>query len=190
MATITDCTISGNSASDGGGLESVGGVFNNGAVTITDCTISGNSAQNGGGVTLVGGAFSRATIGDTIVAGNAATSALDVSGVVTTDEGYNLIGDGDGASGFTAAGDQVGTAASPIDPMLAPLGDYGGPTQTMPLRVGSPAIGKGVAIAGITTDGSAGSHSIRPGPDIGAFQDQSANRQLDQRRDHLAARRP
>ena len=35
---------------------------------------------------------------------------------------------------------------------LAPLGDYGGPTQTMALLPGSPAIGKGVAVAGVTTD--------------------------------------
>src|SRR5262245_23531056 len=37
----------------------------------------------------------------------------------------------------------VGTAATPIDPMLAPLQDNGGPTQTMALLPGSPAIGTG-----------------------------------------------
>ena len=35
---------------------------------------------------------------------------------------------------------------------LAPLGDYGGPTQTMALLPGSPAIGAGIAVSGVTTD--------------------------------------
>ena len=63
----------------------------------------------------------------------------------------------------------MGTAASPIDPRLAPLGDYGGPTQTMALLPGSPAIGTGIAVAGITTD-QRGFALDSPRPDIGAFQ--------------------
>ena len=39
-ATLTDCTVSGNSAANGGGLYSLGGT-----TTLTDCTISGNSAS-------------------------------------------------------------------------------------------------------------------------------------------------
>ena len=161
--TLTDCTISGNSAYDGGGVSAYG------PLTLTACTVSGNSAAYGGGVFLLSGADSRTTIVDTIVAGNSSKTSPDLSGTVDQDQGYNLIGDGDGASGFTAAGDQVGTAASPIDPLLAPLGDYGGPTQTMALRTGSPAIGKGVALPGITTD-QRGFALDSPRPDIGAFQ--------------------
>ena len=63
----------------------------------------------------------------------------------------------------------MGTAASPIDPRLAPLGDYGGPTQTMALRTGSPAIGQGTTVAGLTTD-QRGFALDSPRPDIGAFQ--------------------
>ena len=162
-ATFTDCTISGNSAGYGGGVNAYG------PLTLTACTVSGNSAAIGGGVILHGGADSRTTIGDTIVAGNAAIISPDLFGTVDQDRGSNLIGDGDGASGFTAAGDQVGSAASPIDPLLAPLGDYGGPTRTMPLRSGSPAIGKGVAVAGLTAD-QRGFALDSPQPDIGAFQ--------------------
>ena len=44
-ATLTDCTISGNSA----GLRRRR-LFNYGTATLTDCTISGNSANDGGGV--------------------------------------------------------------------------------------------------------------------------------------------
>ena len=49
-ATLTDCTISGNSAKRTGG-----GLWNDGTATITDCTISGNSANEGGGVFLLSG---------------------------------------------------------------------------------------------------------------------------------------
>ena len=188
-ATLTGCAISGNSATIGGGLSSYK------TATLTDCTISGNSANAGGGVNAYGpltlaactvsairptsrggvfflsGSDSRRTIVDTIIAGNAANTSPDLFGTVDQDRGDNLIGDGDGASGFTAAGDQVGTAASPIDPKLAPLGDYDGPTQTMALLSGSPALGKGVAIAGITTD-QRGFALDAPQPDIGAFQSQ------------------
>jgi hypothetical protein len=37
-------------------------------------------------------------------------------------------------------GDQVGTGSSPLDPRLDVLFDYGGPTWTMPLQPGSPAL--------------------------------------------------
>src|SRR5262249_11752972 len=58
---------------------------------------------------------------------------------------YDLIGNGTGMSGISDGvnGNQVGTAAIPIDPLLDPLGDYGGLTQTMRLRVGSPALDAG-----------------------------------------------
>ena len=163
-ATLTDCTISGNSATRIGG-----GLWNDGTATLTDCTISGNSAIEGGGVYLLSGSNSRTTIVDTIVAGNAAITGPDLFGTVDQDQGYNLIGDGEGASGFTAASDQVGSAASPIDPRLAPLGDYGGPTQTMALSPGSPAIGRGTTVAGLTAD-QRGFALDSPRPDIGAFQ--------------------
>ncbi len=71
-----------------------------------------------------------------------------------TSRGNNLIGETDGSSGWVGS-DLTGTIASPLDPLLAPLADYGGPTQTMALLPGSPAIGAGnIALipGGITTD--------------------------------------
>ena len=38
------------------------------------------------------------------------------------------------------------------EPVLAPLGQYGGPTETIALLPGSPALGKGIAVSGVTTD--------------------------------------
>jgi hypothetical protein len=78
---------------------------------------------------------------NTILAGNAAPSAPDLSGTVTS-QGHNLIGDGTGGSGYVST-DLVGTAANPIDPKLGPLQDNCGPTFTMALLPGSPAIDAG-----------------------------------------------
>jgi hypothetical protein len=60
-----------------------------------------------------------------------------------TSQGYNLIGDGTGGSGYSTSKDLVGTAASPINPLLGMLQDNGGPTTTMALLSGSPALNKG-----------------------------------------------
>ena len=158
-ATLTACIVSGNSAGNGGGLNNYdgtatltdctlsgnsasfgGGLLNDGTATLTDCTLSGNSAgNNGGGLYNYGG---TATLTNTIVAGN---SGDDIAGGYSGS--HNLIGG---------------------NPLLAPLGDYGGPTQTMALLPGSPAIGTGTAIAGVTTDQRG--FALDSPPDIGAFQ--------------------
>ena len=61
---------------------------------------------------------------------------------VSTD-GFNMIGNGDTCPFVPGTGDQVGTAATPIDPRLGPLQANGGPTGTMALLAGSPAINMG-----------------------------------------------
>src|SRR5262249_21885688 len=88
------------------------------------------------------------------------------------------IGDGTGSSGFTNGtnGDQVGTAAMPIDPKLGALQDNGGPTRTMALRTGSPALDTGdphtfpaTDQRGVTRpqDGTGTGTAL---PDIGAYE--------------------
>ena len=78
------------------------------------------------------------TLGNTIVANNVGP---DATGTVNS-LGYNLIGNAGSSSGFTAT-DLVGTSEAPIDPMLAPLQANGGPTPTMALLPGSPALNAG-----------------------------------------------
>jgi hypothetical protein len=93
---------------------------------------------------LASGTLTVTTFRNTIIAGNTARSGPDVFyefGLLNS-EGYNLIGDGTGGSSF-ADTDLVGTSEHPIDPMLEPLGDYGGPTQTMRPLPGSPVINAG-----------------------------------------------
>ena len=64
--TLTDCTLSGNSAAPVG---NGGGLYSSGSITLTDCTLSGNSAGVLGGGLLT---FGTATITDCTISGNSA----------------------------------------------------------------------------------------------------------------------
>ncbi len=144
FAAITNCTFYDNQASSAGG-----GIFG-GSFTLLDSTLTDNFAPNGGGIASEG----RPTLGDTIVAGNTSDGDVgpDIFNIVRS-IGNNLVGNGDGGGGLTngSNGDQVGTEADPINPLLGTLGYYGGATQTVPLLPGSPAIGAGNTTAGTST---------------------------------------
>jgi hypothetical protein len=149
---LANCTISGNSAMGGhtfggGGGATAGGIdLNNGM--IEDCTIAENAAIAGtgstataqaGGIDFGGGV----DLTNSIIAANHAATDADIEGNFTT-ASFNLIGDGTGSNVVNGvSGNQVGTTASPIDPKLGPLANYGGPTQTQNLLPGSPAIDAG-----------------------------------------------
>jgi hypothetical protein len=190
MATLTDCTVSGNSTTTtGGGVRNDGtakltnctitgnssnvgaGVYNYGMAMLIDCTISGNRASDGGGG-VYNYSSATATLTDTIVAGNTGPSsaASDIAGTVTGS--HNLIGTG-GSGGLKSGqnGNIVMTSLTGLG--LAPLGNYGGPTQTMALLPGSAAIGKGIAVSGVATDQRG--FSLDSPIDIGAFQFHSSN---------------
>ncbi|MBR8840876.1 MAG: hypothetical protein DSM106950_44690 [Stigonema ocellatum SAG 48.90 = DSM 106950] len=139
----------GNSATQNGG-----GIYNSytGISTIVFSTITLNQATNGGGVyldsvpptsTSVRGSNN---VRNTIIAANLNNANYtdsvnpDVSGTFTSN-GYNLIGDNTGSTGFGVTGDVVGTSDNPIDPRLDTLNSNGGPTQTIALLPDSPAIG-------------------------------------------------
>jgi CSLREA domain-containing protein len=218
LATITDSTISGNSGgssrSAGGGIfnlatlhivrstisgnnsPGVGGGISNGSgagpggtATIDSSTIAGNSANRGaGGIYNPGSVVAR----NTIIAKNAINSGgtgntPDFSGTLTS-QGFNLIGNGFGATITPAQStDQVGTSASPIDPLLGPLQDNGGPTFTAALLSGSPAKDKGDS-GGSNTDQRGFARPVDnpaivnaaggDGSDIGAFEAALAARSL------------
>lgn len=159
-----------------GGLAYGGAIASNNAATVNikHATISLNNAQAGNSGVNQGGANKPArpaaegtgggirvgpggvTLENTIIAGNTAANGVgdnasapvpgpNVDGAVTSN-GHNLLGIATEATGFTGTGDQTGA-----NPMLMPLADNGGPTQTMALSPGSPAIDAGVA-AGSTFD--------------------------------------
>jgi hypothetical protein len=193
--SMANCTISGNRAQAGGGLFN-GFPYNNeiegGEITLTNCTISGNTvlgsrmSSDGGGVLNAVGA--EAKLMNCTVTGNTAQSnggglfndgnALLTNTIVAGNDGgdiarpclgrRNLIGDG---SGFRRSTDNLlGTPSHPIDPLLGPLGDYGGLTPTFPLLPGSPAIGGGTASNAPAVDQRGEPRVGRV--DIGAFQSQ------------------
>ena len=92
----------------------------------------------------------------------------------TVSGGDNLVGTGGSRELVNGVnGNIVGVA----DPLLAPLGNYGGPTQTVALLPGSPAIGAGIAVTGVTTD-QRGEPLDSPNPDIGAFRSQGRSPSL------------
>ncbi len=178
---LTSSTISGNSAINGGGIESI----NSGTVlNLVNTTIAYNSASNqGGGIDNQG---LPANLFNTIVAANTrtgSTAASDISGSVnpgtaTSGSRNNLIGTG-GAGGLTngSAGNLVGVAS----PKLGTLGNYGGPTQTIPLLPGSPALDAGGIdrYTNVTTDqrgAQLGPNGLDAGTqlDIGAYEDTSS----------------
>ena len=167
--TLTNCTVSGNSAAgDGGGLENLS---QTGGLWLIDCTISGNDAAGSGGG-LYDSDNGTVTLTDTIIAGNT-TAAGDPSDIVTNGSGtitgsFNLIGPG-GAAGLSDGVDGNIVLTSLADLGLAPLADNGGSTRTMALLPGSPALGAGTAVAGVTTD-QRGEQRPASLPDIGAFQ--------------------
>lgn len=127
---INNSTISGNSAF---GLQAStngrgGGVYSGypGGMMVSNSTISGNRGTHGGGI-YPGGGFQNS-----IVANN---SGQNCSNPVAS-YGYNL--SSDGTCNFNKVGD-----LNNHDPLLGPLQNNGGPTDTMALLLGSPAIDAG-----------------------------------------------
>src|SRR5665213_2237326 len=167
--TLNQCTLSGNSATGtrgyaGGG----GGIDNEGTLTLNQCTLSGNCAGFGGGIyndedstttlsqcTLSensayygGGGIDNyegtLALTNTIVGGNSDLLGADIfnTNAVLTYGGSNLV-----QSVANSGGTITGPAPLTNAPDLAPLGNYGGPTQTMPPLPGSPAIDAGSVAA-------------------------------------------
>lgn len=168
-ATITNCTFFKNSA---GPDYYGGGLYNDGySAALVFCTFSQNSATYGGGVYN----YHTGTLSlqNNIVAGNTASNQGSDAGpdvyATVSSSGGNLIGVLDGGSdGWQSSDLTTGTRNQPLNPRLATLGNYGGPTQTMALLPGSPAIGHGVPVGKILNDQRGQGRSGRT--DIGAFQ--------------------
>jgi len=130
VLTITNSTISGNEQPDNGGAGGGGiAIASGGDITISNSTITANSADAGGGGILNDG---TAEIENSIVANQ--TLGGDCAGMETTTSNDGNIESGT-SCGFMELGDLQDT-----DPLLGPLANNGGKTDTHILLPGSPAI--------------------------------------------------
>jgi len=138
VLTLTNSTVTDNSAQQGGGL------YTAGTANLRNATIYYNwSDVIGGGIRGISGAYNSR---NSIIGGNFAPTDPDCSTTFYS-EGYNLIQD---ATGCTISGDTTGNIIGQ-DPLLNELAPYGGPTSTSPPQIedpdnaqpGSPAIDAG-----------------------------------------------
>ncbi len=162
----------------GGGLYVYGGTVSINNSTLADNqAIAGSGSLTGPGTASGGGissnVYNSAGAGalqlyDTILADNTAATAPDLDGSFTS-LGHNLIGDTNGGNGFVAS-DLLN-----VNPQLGPLQNNGGPTQTMALLPGSPAIDAGGNTNAPTYDqrGPGFPRIVNGTIDIGAFEVQS-----------------
>jgi hypothetical protein len=173
--SLTNSTVSGNIGRQGGGISygRSGGVPP--VLEVTNSTITLNRTtgtfMGGGGILIATDSqATRALIRNTIIAGNQTlVRGRDVDGPVLS-LGYNLVGQADGSTGWVDT-DLQGTSDHPLDPVLGPLQDNGGPTFTHALLVGSPALDAGDPTVFNTVDqrGTVRGFFARP-TDIGAFE--------------------
>jgi hypothetical protein len=149
---VTPSTGTASSAGSSGGQDDV---------SLGLVTLAANSSASGGGI-LNGTGFAFMAH-DTIVATNSAASRANCAGTVSSG-GHNLESARD--CGFGGAGD-----VSNSDPLLAGLSSNGGPTQTMALEPGRPAIDAGdPACPQPGTDQRGTTRRQGTACDIGAFE--------------------
>jgi hypothetical protein len=151
-ATVSDSTFSGNTVTGGSNpnlsSDAVGGgLANHGALTLNDSTFSANSASSGSSFFGVGGGIylgNTQTVNGNLAVGNFGgpsrfTDDVHV-GNVDPSSSNNVVGAANGPLPSNQ-GNQVGVTVAQAG--LAPLGNYGGPTQTMLLLPGSVALNAG-----------------------------------------------
>ncbi|MEP7042913.1 MAG: choice-of-anchor Q domain-containing protein [Dokdonella sp.] len=195
---LTSSTVSGNSAgSVGGGIAVRYGEYAPSPAAIIDSTISGNTGYEGGGLMLDGG---NAQISNSTIAFNQAS--FRGAGISASEYSYqielqsSIVANnttGSDANNVWAFPDTVSGANNLIpnapglpaampsdtlisDPLLQPLANNGGTTQTHALGDASPAIDSGNNAIGLVFDqrGDGYWREVGAAADIGAFEAQSA----------------
>lgn len=134
----------------------------NSHLQVTNCTIAYNlcTFDPGSGQTISGAlTHDSALMVNTILANNFPSNN---SGLIT-DLGHNL--SSDESCVFAGSGSKTN-----VDPQLGALADHAGPTFTVALLPGSPAIDAAEAALAPFTDQRGGSRSAAGAPDIGAYE--------------------
>jgi len=135
LVVITGSTLSGNTAIDGGGIFIKGEHPNFSTLHISGSTFSENWAIDGGGI-LGTSDWTHITLKNTIINSARGYDCKLFRGAFISSLGYNLTHDT--SCNLTEPGDQQAT-----NPLLGPLQDNGGPTETHALLAGSLAIDAG-----------------------------------------------
>ena len=136
--TLNNSTVAGNTADSGpgGGIYSRSDGSTSSVVTLNNSTVTNNWAPTGGGIYNMRAA-SWVYARNSIVVNQRWAQDCYNSGGTLQSYGYNI--ESATSCGFTAEGDQQN-----VDPVgLRPLGNYGGPTNTCALELGSAAIDAG-----------------------------------------------
>jgi hypothetical protein len=199
--TMSGDTVNNNTATfgDGGG----GGVYNQGTLTVSNCTIAVNEAAGGGGGITNDGVLN---VGNSTVAYNSVTKTPPDGGGIHNFAGHQLSllntivfnpnsgaktendvfgpiaqaqGDVFGSAVTIGGGGDMGGNQFNANPLLGPLQNNGGPTATMALLPGNPAIGAGAGaslIPGLSVPTTDQRGEPRPANsiDVGAFQTEAA----------------
>jgi hypothetical protein len=167
--TIADSTVADNSADSLGG-----GIYNSSSLTAVNTTIADNAVVVGSGGGLYAAGGTTTTLDNTIVALNTVDGIPgEIGGSVSTTSSYNLIGQGGAFGGLSngVKGNHVGVTS----PGLGSLANNGGPTQTIALLPGSPAVDAGSnALDGLATDQRGLARIYHGTIDIGAYELQPA----------------
>ncbi|MBO9663701.1 choice-of-anchor Q domain-containing protein [Dokdonella sp.] len=174
-ARIIDSTISGN-VSDYFRGNAVGGAFIYMSTTISNSTIAFNKQTTGACGLFVGsgndGVGSTVDLESSILADNVPGDGAACDFAAHPDVGVS------GAKNLIMATSAV-TPPDTItaDPLLLPLADNGGPTNTHGLMPGSPAIDAGSNLLGLPFDqrGNGYARAFGTATDIGAFEVQQAS---------------
>lgn len=133
-----------------------GAIHNSDEVDIINSTFHANAAaEEGGGISNSG----TANVTNTIVSGNTGSDCFNDGGTWNAQEA-NLDSDGSCAD-FTIHN---------ADPLLDPLADNDGPTRTLALQLGSPAVDAATACPLPATDQRGASRPQGPACDLGAFE--------------------
>lgn len=152
--SLTRCTLQGNTAPQGGAVENVGA-----PLTLTHCTVFGNFGNDYPGIDSQQG-NAQLTLAYTIVAGHSSYDVLSLSSATLV--GTNIVQN----PFFITPPSGSGTVLT-VPAGLGPLGNYGGPTQTMPLAADSPAREAGNGSTSLTDQRG---YPILGVPDLGAYE--------------------
>jgi predicted outer membrane repeat protein len=160
---LTNVTISGNTAKYNGAIST-----NSGNLNLLNSTIATNHFSSGGSNGGIG-TYGTINFKNTILAGNDGTNCFIGSGGSLVSQGYNL--DSGSSCTLNSSGDLHNT-----DPVLGPLADNGGPTQTHALLLASvlharsPAIDTGTNSGCPATDARGVARPQGTHCDMGAYE--------------------